>query len=844
MEPAAARDLSAVLAFEDGLGRRYRFVDPKGNEAPEMLCFRAELAAIAGFESSLRDRASRVANFQHPNFARIRSVGRLQDQGSTLALVSEYPAGVRLSEVLAAVGLRGLALDLNAALCVVRQLLSAVAVLHQSPRNLANGALAPERIVITPEGRLVIVEFVLGPALEQLRFSHERYWKELRIPVPPSAGLPRFDYRADVTQAGVVALSLLLGRQIAEDEYPSHMEDAVASVFSGSTHRDRARLKTALRSWLMRALQLEVRSSFPTMLDAQSVFDEILSEDADYRTAAVSLEAVLSNLHECLDETTDLSTVVHPAASTSLVSDLVAPLVVEPIRLPTIESPSEAELPRSTTGTWASIPPEAIRASTRFEMPDAKASRSPIFLPDPIPDPLGAMPIPQTPAARPTRTAQSLAEFVSVEAVASRVEASPPPASSRPALRVGSEGGSRVGMESVVRPFQRAEPTPRHSEDLDDEPIRIEPVAEPVRMEKRESEQAFTVAPHAASGPLNAASAWHATSAESEELPMQTQRPRRNWRGLAAAGILLVLVTGGGIFAARRYAAPSAAVTTTGSLMVNTNPPGAQVSIDGEARGLSPLNLTLAPGAHVLEVRGAGEPRTIPITITTGSQVSQYIELPGGTAVHGQLQVRSEPSGARVTVDGVQRGTAPLMIEDLVPGEHAVVLESELGSVKQTVTIEAGTTASLVVPLTPSENAPLSGWLSISAPVNMQLFEKGRLVGSSDIDRIMMPTGRHEIEIVNEVLGYRDTRTVQVGAGRVTPISIDMPNATISINAVPWANVSVDGQQVGETPIGNLSLPIGPHEVIFRHPEFGEQRRAVTVTLTAPARLSVDMRKP
>jgi hypothetical protein len=54
--------------------------------------------------------------------------------------------------------------------------------------------------------------------------------------------------------------------------------------------------------------------------------------------------------------------------------------------------------------------------------------------------------------------------------------------------------------------------------------------------------------------------------------------------------------------------------------------------------------------------------------------------------------------------------------------------------------------------------------------------------------------------------------------------------------------VWIDGQRVGETPIGNLSVPIGSHEVVFRHPQFGEKRRAISVTLGAPVRLSVDMR--
>jgi hypothetical protein len=82
-----------------------------------------------------------------------------------------------------------------------------------------------------------------------------------------------------------------------------------------------------------------------------------------------------------------------------------------------------------------------------------------------------------------------------------------------------------------------------------------------------------------------------------------------------------------------------------------------------------------------------------------------------------------------------------------------------------------------------------------------------------------------------------------VTPGKVTPIKIEFPKGTIALNAVPWAEVWVDGEKAGDTPIGNLSLTIGPHEIVFRHPELGEQRHAATVTLNTPARLSVDMRK-
>jgi hypothetical protein len=265
--------------------------------------------------------------------------------------------------------------------------------------------------------------------------------------------------------------------------------------------------------------------------------------------------------------------------------------------------------------------------------------------------------------------------------------------------------------------------------------------------------------------------------------------------------------------------------------------------VDGEPRGVTPVTLALDVGAHIVELSGAGEPRSIPVTIVAGTQASQYVELQKGGPSSGQLEVRTDPAGARVTLDGVSRGTAPLTLGDLTPGAHTVMLAGEVGSAKHEVTIEAGVTAVLVSALTAPQSGPVSGWISVSAPFDMQLFENGRLLGNSQTERIMVPAGRHEIEIVNIPLGYRVVRPVQVAAGKVLAIAVDLPQQRISLNAVPWAEVWIDGEKAGETPIGNKSVSVGPHEVVFRHPELGEQRHAITVTAIEPARLSVDMRK-
>jgi hypothetical protein len=311
---------------------------------------------------------------------------------------------------------------------------------------------------------------------------------------------------------------------------------------------------------------------------------------------------------------------------------------------------------------------------------------------------------------------------------------------------------------------------------------------------------------------------------------------------VGAVGVLAALVWGGA-FAGQRYLAASPGGEPTGTLFVTSNPSGAMVMIDSEIRGTTPLELALASGEHLVMLQGDGEPRTMPITISAGSQVSHHVELSASNPPTGQLQVHSDPPGVRVSVDGVPQGASPALVSDLQPGEHEVALEGELGVVRQRVIIEPGMTASLVVPMTLPQGAPVSGWVTVASPIELQLFEGNKLLGTSNSERITVPAGRHELRIVNETLGYEATRVLQVAPGKVAPLNIDLPQGTLALNAVPWAEVWIDGERVGETPIGNVPLTIGPHDIVFRHPELGEQHQTVQVTLKGVTRASADLRR-
>jgi len=321
-----------------------------------------------------------------------------------------------------------------------------------------------------------------------------------------------------------------------------------------------------------------------------------------------------------------------------------------------------------------------------------------------------------------------------------------------------------------------------------------------------------------------------------------SRETRASWQHVAVAVIALAALTGGGMFMLRRRALASGLAVPTGTLTVQSNPSGVPLDVDGKSAGFTPATLTVPQGTHTIVLRGSGDPRTMTIAVAAGAQVSQYIEFAKSGPTTGGLLVRTEPPGAMVTVDRVSRGASPATIGNLSPGDHTVVVTADGVSVDQVVNVEAGVTSSLVVPLG-RERALLSGWIAVAAPIDVQIFENGQLLGTNQTDRVMVSSGEHHLDFVNDTLGYRFTRTLSVRPGKVETVSLKLPSGSMAVNAVPWAEVWIDGEKAGDTPIGNLQRTIGKHEVVFRHPELGETRQFVTVTLLGPARLSVDMRK-
>jgi hypothetical protein len=320
---------------------------------------------------------------------------------------------------------------------------------------------------------------------------------------------------------------------------------------------------------------------------------------------------------------------------------------------------------------------------------------------------------------------------------------------------------------------------------------------------------------------------------------------------LMAAAVVAILAAGG--FVAFKFMGSNTAGATEpkplpaskGTLSVEATPKTATVYIDDAPSGTTPLKIDLPAGNHTVKLDGGeGLTRTFPVTITAGKEVSHLVELARDVQT-GSLEVRSDPAGARVSLDGRGVGNSPVTLNDLQPGDHTVVVEGSNGTpVRQVIKVSPGIRSSMTVPLGSAAPAsPAAGWVTVVADTELQVSEGGSLLGTSRTDKIMMPAGEHNLEFANDAIGFHVAKTVTVKPGATARVSVPLPDGTISVNATPWADVLVDGVSAGQTPVGNLAAKAGTHEVVFRHPKFGEKKQSVVVKPGQAARVTIDMTK-
>jgi PEGA domain len=238
-------------------------------------------------------------------------------------------------------------------------------------------------------------------------------------------------------------------------------------------------------------------------------------------------------------------------------------------------------------------------------------------------------------------------------------------------------------------------------------------------------------------------------------------------------------------------------------------------------------------------------PATARPTTDAAARVARGFDLPSEIetpTAAGRLSIVTDPAGARVQVDGRPRGMSPVVIDGLAAAEHLITVVSDSGVSQRTIAVSNDVMTEVVFSL-PRPTAPVAGWVAVASPFPVEMLEHDEVVGASGATKIMLAAGKHEVLLRNESLGFEAARTITVVPGRVASVAIDPPKGLLNVNARPWADVLIDGEMAGQTPLSHLSLAVGPHQVTFRHPQFGERTERVVVTARGVNRVAVDFNK-
>jgi hypothetical protein len=293
-------------SLDDGLG--IRRVQSDGRTQTEILALAPVLANHPIVEQAIRTRAARYADLEVRSLAAVR---RLERSGTSLNIITEMPAGVRLSHLLTHLESTGEMVPEPAIFELASHIINAVASLHAWPGGLAHGAINPAHILLTSDGRVLLTDGVFGGGFEALQRNREALWKEFRLAIPPAASLARFDQQTDVTQMGASILALILQRPLGAAEYPRGASDLVMTATEAASLSGSAAGLT-LRTWLQAALQIHARVAFRSAVDAQRSFSELASTRHSRSEGAAALQLLMQTT--CAGSSNQSATVLHGPA--------------------------------------------------------------------------------------------------------------------------------------------------------------------------------------------------------------------------------------------------------------------------------------------------------------------------------------------------------------------------------------------------------------------------------------------------------------------------------------------------------------------------------------------------
>jgi hypothetical protein len=257
-------------------------------------------------------------------------------------------------------------------------------------------------------------------------------------------------------------------------------------------------------------------------------------------------------------------------------------------------------------------------------------------------------------------------------------------------------------------------------------------------------------------------------------------------------------------------------LVNSGSLFVESTPPGADVYVDGNYQGTSPVTVgAMSAGNHQVELHLAGYDVLTSTEYVAAGQVTvaNLVLIPDTSlSPYGSIDITSTVPGALVYLDGIYKGTTQSVdtfnIISVDPGSHTLLLHVPgYSDFQQTVQVNAGQISdvnavfsTLPVSQQGSTTPPVGSIIVTSSPSGSQVYVDNQFRGVTPVTIYNVAPGNHIINL--KLAGYSDYST-----------SVDVPaNQIVQVPAtfIPGSGGTPVPTRAGLTPVAIIvTLVIG-----------------------------------
>jgi hypothetical protein len=228
----------------------------------------------------------------------------------------------------------------------------------------------------------------------------------------------------------------------------------------------------------------------------------------------------------------------------------------------------------------------------------------------------------------------------------------------------------------------------------------------------------------------------------------------------------------------------------TAILKVRSNVVGAEVYVDGERLGVTPLTKYLAVGTHqVRVVADRHDPFVRKVELAKDTTFDLLAQLASGA---GTLEFTG-PAGARVLVDDVDRGAVPIRLPSPAAGAHRwKVVQPGFELAEGVVEVVAGRNHLVPVVLASSRGVVVVN----SRPAGARVRLDGADVGVTPLRMTGVAPGKHAVEVALEghARAVRSLDTSGGGRGELD-VTLHKGGATLAL-ATGSADAKVYGNDV------------------------------------------------